>query len=334
MSQNYINHIALVLDASSSMEGHASQLIKVADDQIGYLAQRSKDLDQETRITVYTFADTVKCVIYDKDVLRLPSIKEHYRPEGMTALIDAAIKSQQDLMFTPTMYGDHSFLTFILTDGQENRSRHRPQALTEVLHQQPDNWTVAVLVPDQRGKFEAKKFGFPADNIAIWDATSAHGVAEAGKTIRAATDTFMVNRSSGIRGTRTMFSTGAEALNVQTVKAAGVQMLTPGTYSVHLVNEVASIRDFVDAGLGVRFQLGKAFYQLSKLETIQPQKMIAVRNKKTGHVYSGDAARQIIGLPNIEVRVRPEFNPEFEVFVQSTSTNRKLMPGTKLLLLK
>jgi outer membrane lipoprotein-sorting protein len=71
---NIINHIVLVLDASSSMGPFANELVKVADKQIAYLAQRSKELDQETRITVYTFATKdyygspdIRCLIYDKD---------------------------------------------------------------------------------------------------------------------------------------------------------------------------------------------------------------------------------------------------------------------------
>jgi len=35
----------------------------------------------------------------------------------------------------------------------------------------------------------------------------------------------------------------------------------------------------------------------------------------------------------MDVRVRPDYNPLYDVFVQSTSTNRKLLRGTKLLLL-
>lgn len=46
---NYINHIALVLDASGSMQYLAQDVVKVADNQIAYLAQRSNELDQETR---------------------------------------------------------------------------------------------------------------------------------------------------------------------------------------------------------------------------------------------------------------------------------------------
>jgi hypothetical protein len=30
-------------------------------------------------------------------------------------------------------------------------------------------------------------------------------------------------------------------------------------------------------------------------------------------------------------QVKPDFNPDYEVYVQSTSVNRKLVPGTSLL---
>jgi len=334
-AENYINHIALVLDSSASMTHLSRQLIKVADAQIAYLAQRSKELNQETRITVYTFNNTVKCVIYDKDVLRLPSIAEFYRPQGMTALIDATLKSQEDLAATAQLYGDHAFLTYVLTDGQENASRFHPGKLSGKLGNLPENWTVAVLVPDQNGKFEAKKFGFPADNIAIWDATTNKGVVEVGETIRQATDNFMVGRASGVRGSRSLFSTSVDTLNKATVKDAKLKPIAKDTYEVLQVKDgpVLAIRDFVQTQ-GHEYLIGKAFYQLTKTESIQPQKIVAVRNKKSGRFYTGPEARNLLGLPQMEVRVKPDVNPEYDVFVQSTSVNRKLVPGTKLLLLK
>lgn len=94
-NQNYINHVALVLDASSSMSRLSGKVIEVADQQIAYLARRSRELDQETRVTVYVFANKVECVIYDKDVLRMPSLKQLYRVGGMTALLAATLTSQR-----------------------------------------------------------------------------------------------------------------------------------------------------------------------------------------------------------------------------------------------
>lgn len=333
-TQNYINHIALVLDASSSIEqrGLTKAIIKVADDQVAYLARRSQELGQETRISVYTFADLTSCLIWDMDALRLPSIADLYQPYGNTALIDATLKSQEDLARIWEGYGDHAFLTYILTDGEENRSKNHPSALTRMLASQPSHWTIAVLVPNMTGKHEAKKLGFPAENIAVWDATTAHGVAEAGSVIRRATDAYMTARTSGVRGTRTLFSTGADAVNSQTVAAAGLTPLPMSAFRIVPVPAEAYIREFVE-GCGLRYELGKAFYELTKPETIQPRKDVAIVEKRTDKVYVGREAREIVGLPDMEVRVKPDRNPDYTIFIQSTSVNRKLMPGTKLLVL-
>lgn len=331
MSQNYVNHIALVLDASGSMAKHKQALIKVADEQIAYLAKRSQELNQETRVTVYTFNSTPKCVIYDKDVLRLPSIASFYNPSGQTALINATLLSQEDLALTPEKYGDHAFLTFVLTDGEDNASTTTPIMLQRMLQSQPDHWTVAVLVPNMRGKHEAKSFGFPADNIAIWDTTSTEGVVEAGETIRQATNSFMQARATGVRGTRTMFSTGTDAVNKKTIAAAGMAPLGPDQYVLVPVPRDSVIRDFVET-TGRAYQVGKAFYQLSKSETIQANKNLAVLENKTHKVFLGRQARDLVGLPDMNVRVRPGYNKDYTIFVQSTSVNRKLLAGTKLLL--
>ncbi|MGW1787747.1 vWA domain-containing protein [Streptomyces tubercidicus] len=342
-SQNYINHVALVLDASSSMSHLSRKVVEVADQQIAYLARRSKELDQETRVTVYVFADKVECVIYDKDVLRMPSLKQLYRVGGMTALLAATLKSQRELAQTAQLYGDHSFLTFVLTDGQENAShrcvdaptrdpRELVQGVVKMVETQEDNWTLAVLVPDQMGKREAMQCGFPKDNIAIWDATSTQGLEEAGQVIQQATEKFMVGRSQGIRGSRAVFSMGAESVNKETIKAAGLTPVNPSEYHLIPVSREAGIRDWV-IECGHSFRTGCAFYQLSKSEKIQARKRIAVLEKKTDRVYTGPEARALLGLPDTEVRVKPDHNDDFTIFVQSTSVNRKLVPSTRLLLM-
>lgn len=332
IDQGYINHIVLVLDESSSMRRLRHEVVKVADSQIAYLAARSQELDQETRVSVYTFADTVRCIIYDKDVLRLPSLAGHYNPEGMTALIDATLKSQDDLAQTAQLYGDHAFLTYVLTDGLENRSRNNSVTLLNRLNNLPDNWTVAVLVPDQRGIFEAKKFGFPKDNIAKWD-TSVEGIREVGGKIKAATDNFMTARSTGVRSSKSIFDMSAANLNRKVVQTV-LSELPPNKYQVLDVYNGApdQIRDFVQRH-GLHYRMGMGYYQLTKRESIQTNKQICVYEKATGRVYSGQQARNILGLPDQEVRVSPQDNPEYDVFVQSTSVNRKLVPGTKLLVM-
>jgi hypothetical protein len=336
-TQNYINHVVLVLDASWSMEGHSSKLIRVVDNQIEYMAKRSEELNQETRVSIYEFADRVSCLVYDMDVLRLPSIESLYNPHGNTALIDATLKSLDDLAQTATLYGDHAFLAYVLTDGMDNRSHNRPTRLKDRLASLPPNWTVATLVPDDHRRDYRDyviKCGFPRDNVAVWDTSSAAGIEGVGQVVRDATENFMQARSKGnFVGTRSLFSTGLEAVNAQTVHST-LTPLAQGQYDIIPVHQDSPIREYIYSR-GLDYVIGKGFYQLTKTESIQPQKQIAIREKATGKVFWGDAARDLLGLPrNIAVRVKPNLNPEYDVFVQSTSVNRKLLRDTDVLVLR
>lgn len=333
---NIINHIVLVLDASYSMTPFADELVRVADNQVAYLARRSKELDQETRITVYTFATSsvysstpnIQCLIYDKDVLRMPSIAGLYNPDGATPLIDATLLSLNDLALTPEKYGQHSFLVYVLTDGEENVSRAAPSQLQNKITSLPDHWTVATFVPNQRGVYEAKRFGFPKENIAVWDATSAEGFNEVGERIRQTTEVFMQNRSKGIRGSRNLFTLAKPSLNEV---AKNLDSLHYGQFRLLDVEEDGRIDEFVERHLKRPYKLGEAYYQLMKTETIQPQKQVAIL--ANSRVYIGKEARELLGLPDHHVKVRPADFSDYEIFVQSTSVNRKLISGTKLLVL-
>lgn len=334
--QNLINHVALVIDASDSMHDLKNDVIRVVDEQIRHLAEESKRLDQETRITVYTFDSEVRCLFYDKDVLRLPSLKEHYVTRGMTALIDATIKSQEDLAETAQLYGDHAFLTFVITDGMENQSKGTKYELAELLKKMPDHWTVATFVPNKRGEDYAVQFGFPVNNIAIWDATSVKGLEDSFVQMRAATSTYMDNRARGIRGTRAVFSTGAEAVNKQSIQQAGLTPLDTKSYILTVVppeHNGSQIKDFIEQGCGYPYKVRRGYYQLMKREKIQGDKDIAIMDKKTRKVYMGDGARGMIGLGDGQQSVFPNFNPDYEVFVQSGSVNRKMVVGQNVLYL-
>jgi len=331
--ENYINHVALVLDASGSMRMHENAVVRVAGELMRHLAQRSEEMNQETRVTVYTFDDRVKCCVFDKDVLRLPSIKDLYRIGNTTALIDATVQSMLDLEQTAQMYGDHAFLTYVLTDGQENASRKfTASLLRERLEKAPENWTFGVFVPNAQGVFSAKNYGFSAGNIATWDTASSQVIEEVGKIIRQSTDAYMTARTSGTRGTRSLFSTGADAVNAQTVQAAKLTPMQTGSYFLVPVPKDSVIKEFVES-TGNTYKIGRAYYELMKTETIQGNKALAVVDNKTHRVYTGDGVRSMIGLSDLSVRVKPNHNPDYKIFVQSTSVNRKLIAGTRVLIL-
>lgn len=331
--QTYINHIALVIDESGSMVDLRDQVVKVVDNEIKRMAVRSKQLDQQTRVSVYTFNTAIRCIIFDTDVLRLPSIADYYRPDGQTALLGAISKSIDDLTTTSTIYGDHSFLIYVFTDGQENYShnldRHIARTLPDKIRVLADRWTLAMFVPDQRGKAEAMKFGIPKDNIAIWDAT-ATGLDEVGETVAEATDSFFAMRAAGVTGTKKLFSMDAATLNHKTVG----QLKELTGFRVEHVKQPAVIKEFIDSlRPKVPFVQGANYFPLIKRERINDSKEIVIRHKVSGKIYGGPQARTLVGLPDTgEVSVAPQPNLEYDVFVQSTSLNRKLIPGHDLLI--
>lgn len=95
--------------------------------------------------------------------------------------------------------------------------------------------------------------------------------------------------------------------------------------------EVISIRDFVTQN-GLIFKKGRGFYEFTKPELIQEYKEVVLRDKATGDMFSGDKAREMIGLnPGQRARLKPAHLEKFDVFVQSTSYNRNLIGGTRFL---
>lgn len=323
--QEQTNHFAIVLDASSSMYPVANTLVKVADDYIQFLAKRSDELKQETRISVYVFADRVKCLIWDMDVLRLPSIRDLYRANGWTALVDATMITLEDLATIPQKYGDHAFLVSVLTDGHENASRTYSIGQLEdklkAVAQLP-NWTVAAFVPDKKAETAALRAGFPAGNVALWDATTKEGVVKASATLTTATDTYMTTKT---KSTRNLFT--AAVVTRQDVQAANLTPVNPSMYLVLPVIRKSEIKAFVEEH-GRRYVTGRGFYQLSKHEEIQGNKEIMLLEKATNRLFSGQSARELIGLPAHNVRISPNDHKEFRIFVRSDSHNRHLMPGT------
>lgn len=350
-TQNQIDHIAYVVDASTSMEERTEETITVIDNQTAFLAEMSKQTGRETRVTIYVFSDphNIKCVVFDKDVLRLPSIREFYSPHGWTALLDATGLAIEDLKMTMQKYGDHAFLLFAFTDGQENQSRrHSAYSVASMIKGLTDNWTVAALVPDVNGRLMARRFGFPDGNISIWDVNSKTGVEEAGQTMKDALTAYSGLRSAGGQGTRTLFSTDPSAVNKATIQAAGLKPLDQDKYLLLPVDQptekkgavqnkdnkwVWEIRTFVMHS-GAPWSLGSVYYLLDKKERIGGQKKLAVLEVKTGKVFTGDTIRSLIGLPEGDKTVAPDFNPEYKIYVQSTSNNRHLKKGDHLLVLK
>jgi hypothetical protein len=341
---NYINHEFIILDASGSMQRHSGNVVKVTDALISSLAGQARDFpDQETRITVYSFSTFspggCECLIWDKDVLRVPSIAGLYKAMGGTPLCDAVTKVIGDIREIPVKYGDHTVLGYVVTDGGEGGEHSRSSsriALPSLVRSLPDTWTLAALVPGVFAKRQLTGYGFAPGNIEIWDPSRQDAVEEVGERIQATSVAYASARSSGMRSTTSLFSMAAPSK--ADLKASLVPM-TPGSYWFEDVDADIRIDDFVSGKTGKPYVPGKAFYQMTKRERIQHYKQVAVaipdhKTKEVG-VYVGAGARKMLGLPdNSEVRVSPGHWKDYRVFIVSTSMNRKLIGGTRLLIMR
>lgn len=109
----------------------------------------------------------------------------------------------------------------------------------------------------------------------------------------------------------------------------------PGRFQIMTVDRECEIRDFVQ-DRNLTFQVGRGFYSFKKSEIIQHHKEIVLREKTTGDMYSGNKARDMVGLPigstkTLSPKTMKLDPKDWDVFVQSTSYNRKLKPNSQFL---
>ncbi len=329
--QNLINHIVLVVDESGSMKG--KPVVKVVDKELQNLRIRSKELDQETRISIYLFNSDIQCLVFDMDVMRFESMAGHYNPGHQTALIDATLQAVDDSKGVFIKFGDHAFLVYVITDGQENKSRNSSVVLNNVLRALPENWTVACLVPDQNGVFKAKKFGFPSESISVWDTNSERGFEKVGEQFGQVMNNYMTMRSTGVRGTKGLFTLDSSGLTKRDLEPVqfGYQIFDINDRIIDRGKDRIAIKDAVEALTKRAYIPGSTFYEPTKAVKIQDYKLIFAQNLTTKALYGGENIRPALGLPEQTVEVNPGHHKDWRIFVQSTSLNRNLFAGQKIM---
>ena len=141
----------------------------------------------------------------------------------------------------------------------------------------------------------------------------------------------IVNEGRMNRGLNQMFNTLLNREKSNDFTLTDLRAVAPGRFQTLAVDNDISIKAFVLEN-GLTFKVGRGFYEFTKTETIQAKKEIVLMDRKTGDLFAGDAARDLLGLPIGEsVRIRPHNLEQYVVFVQSTSANRKLVASTRFL---
>lgn len=223
---------------------------------------------------------------------------------------------------------DVSFLVMMTTDGEAtDHSIHADlrDAMRPLL--KTGRWTFVARVPkgiSYGTKNKLQDLGIPVGNIQEWETTAA-GMAESTVQTTQAMSNYFTARTTGLRSSNAFY---ADASKVNTQVLTDISNVV-SLYVVKPEDNGIEIRDFI-LKHRMEYLKGAAFYQLTKTEArVSHTKLILVRDRVTGKIYSGKEARDMIGLPNDRnARLHPGDHANYDLFIQSESVNRKLVGGT------
>jgi hypothetical protein len=328
------NYVVFVNDHSGSMSSLARQALQDYNGVVHSIKEAAIAENQDTIVSVVECGGGVRVPVRNSSITALAAMTR-YATSGGTPLfrsIDTAI----EICETVPDFNDPdvSFLIYITTDGEETENRSYGRTLGQKIRrlQASDRWTFAFRVPRGYAR-DIVGLGIPEGNVIEWDQTT-RGLQVAQTQSQEAFRSYFTARTTGARSVSTFYANLADVSSAD-VKAALEDVSTkvllwPVAESEHGIQ----IRDFVETRLnGKPLKRGAAFYQLTKSEDeVQATKRICIRDKTNNAIYYGDAARQLLGLPqNVTVRLKPDDLSNFDVFIQSTSVNRKVQKGSQIL---
>lgn len=333
------NYIGFSRDHSGSMRSIALAAQADYNEQLDAIKTASAVHNQDTIVSVVTMGVGDRGIVgrehVNSNVAVIPKLARYVADAGRTPMIDSVFELISIMENVPDAKSDDvSFLVMITTDGQENVSRHRGPELARKIRelQATDRWTFVFRVP-KGGVRELASLGIRDVNVFEWDQT-VRGVKQSTEANVEAFTEYYKGRSNGMKSTKKFYASMKD-VDISEVKKSLVDVTSEVLFfPVSAADDQTLIRPFVEKKLaGEAMVRGGAFYQLCKTEPkVQANKRIAIRHKTTGVVYAGDAARHMLALPTVgTVRLAPDELGEYEVFIQSTSVNRKLDAGTSLL---
>lgn len=344
MSEQFKTYIGISRDHSGSMGGIRRFAARDYNNQIADIQKSAIDLNLNNIVSVvecgYGSTDKVRRDVTLSPVNQLNSIAESdYTAEGRgTPLWDSVGDLIEQFEKLPDANDPNvSFLLMIITDGGENCSKSwSAHSLGNKIRtlQATDRWTFTFRVPRGYGR-QLASLGIYEGNIIEWD-QNQRGIETSSVHTSQAMSSYFSARSTGVTGSKSFYA-NLKDVSVEEVKASLVDISSQiSVFTVASTQEGSNIRDFVEQRTGQKFLKGSAFYKLvpgkKKADKVQDYKLILVRDIASGVVYYGQAARDLIGLPKYgDASVRPGQLGNWEVFIQSTSVNRKLPAGTELI---
>ncbi len=337
MSNKLINYIGISRDHSGSMYSLAKAAATDYNETI-QLLKESVDDTQDTIVSVVNCGTdrwpTVSIDVLNTPIQRVNKLNSYSANATGTPLFDSVGQLIDIFESIPDINNpDASFLIMAVTDGEENASKNWSNSrLTQKIKelQLTDRWTFVFRVP-KGYKTQLIRTGIPEGNIFEWDQTAA-GVEQATNITKNAITEYYSGLKSGVKST-TKFFTNLNDVSLSDVKKTLTNISSQiKIWHVDTDAEGSNIRDYCSFKLGTTWKKGAAFYLLVKPEReVQDYKLIIIKNKTTGEFFSGTEARDLLGLPHFGMcKIVPGNHGDYEIFIQSTSINRKLPKGTTL----
>lgn len=332
--------VGLIRDHSGSMGHLGPDAMRDYNDNIHSLKTES------SRAGIETFASVIRCgcgragsiehEIINQAIEYVHPITRYPTDGSSTPLFDS-VGQMIDLMQRADKHEPMTtaYLIIATTDGENNRiySWNAVTLANEIKRlQATDRWTFVFRVPRGYKDSLVRMLGLHPGNIVEWDQTS-QGVEISTHAMQQSYGNYYGLRAAGATSTAKFFvdtdtvSTKELKVNLVDISHKVKQLM------LYPKNRGTAIKDFVEQVTGEPYIIGNAYYELTKTETLQPQKDMIVWDKKSGHMYQGQsAARQLLNLPQTgHIKVVPRGIADKKVFVQSTSVNRKLFGDTVLI---
>lgn len=329
-----VQYVTFVLDYSGSMMGLSRKLIESYKNELNTLREQSASTKILTFVSVVVFGNDIQYMYSAVPVndVRLDTLR--YSNMGGTALFDAigTALSTFNTVMNPVV-NDTAHLVTVITDGEENQSKNYRNTIGHVIAQYNTrgDTTVVIQCPPYI-KQQLVDCGIPQDNITTWVGTE-QSLNDTSLQKTAGLNSYYQARTKGTRSVSNFYSPD---LNFSPTKLKRELVDVTHQFLIAGITKTwngKQIRDFVESELNKSYTKGCSYYQLTKPETVQAAKQIVVRDLGTGRMYGGEDARELLKIPeHQEFKIVPSnWNNQYEVFIQSTSVNRKLVAGTKIL---
>lgn len=221
MSKKPITHTVLILDQSGSMECTRSAAVQGYNEQVQQAKLNSKD--QDIFCSLVTFNGEVFEHVWNEHAEKLNEARvEDFVTEGSTAMRDAIGYTINKLLAT-TDHADEnvSYLVVIISDGEENASKHfralndfdrvsgRKDELKELIQevQRTKRWTFTYMGCDERYVRQVSEdTSIPIANCGVWSNATEKHARHAQHQNKSAMGAFYCARSAGATGSANVYS--------------------------------------------------------------------------------------------------------------------------------